>query len=156
LMDLTLASLLTLYIFSTGRRLFAMQEVKKAAESAGLTVLAAHCDVAIAHDRKTRDLEARWSSDKDAALYSPEAKQIDILVDVALGALYSALDAEVRDAAPGDTVAEDAARLQKAAFPEGVGAITTLRFPDELSQLQRIIGLLQAAEWTQVVKTLGL
>jgi len=155
-MDATLGSLLSFYAFSTGRRLFATQEVKKIAEAQGLAALGAHCGAAIAHDQATRDLEARWASDKEASQYSPEARQIDILVDTALGALRDSIDADARDAAPGDALGEAAAKLQKAAFPSGVAAVTTLSFVDELAEVQRIIALLQAAEWSGVVQQIGL
>ncbi|TKC99606.1 hypothetical protein [Polyangium fumosum] len=155
-MDATLTTLLTLYVFSTGRRLFAMQEVKKAASAAGHAALAAHCDVAIDHDRMTRNLEARWSSDKDAAQYSPETKQIDILVDVALGAFRDAINAEARDSAPGDTLGEDAAKLEAELFPKGVAAITTLPFPEELAEVERIISRAQSPQWSNVTQALGL
>lgn len=155
-MDATLASLLSFYVFSTGRRLFAVQEVKKAAQAVNLTALAAHCDKAIAHDTATRDLESRWASDKDAAQFAPEARQADILVDVALGALRDSLNAEARDAAPGDPLGEAAAKLEKLAFPKGLAHTTTLGFVDELAELQRIIALLQSPEWSDAAQKLGL
>jgi len=155
-MDATLASLLSFYLFSTGRRLFAMGEVKKLALAANLSALAAHCDVAVATDEATRALEATWAGDKDASLYTPEARQIDLLVDAALVSLRSALNAEIRDAAPGDPLGEAAVKLEALAFPEGVGAITKLSFVDELAQVKRIVDLLQSAEWASIVTKLGL
>jgi hypothetical protein len=155
-MDVTLASLLNLYVFSTGRRIFAVQHVGKAAAAAGLTAIATHCEKAVGHDQTTRDLEARWAGDRTASQFSPEARPIDTLVDIALGALRDAIDAEARDADPGDDLAEAAAKLEKEAFPNGVAAITTLGYVDELNQVQRIIALLQSATWSALVPKLGL
>jgi hypothetical protein len=155
-MDMTLATLLSFYAFSTGRRLFAMTEVKNAALASGLAALAAHCDVAIAHDQGTRDREARWASDKNAAQYSPEARQIDLLIDSALGALRDAIHAEARDSGPGDALGEAAAKLEKEAFPAGLAAITTLPFVEEHAEVERIIALLQSPAWGTVIQDLGL
>lgn len=155
-MDATLASLLSFYLFSTGRRLFAMQEVSALATAQSLGPLGVHCDLVIAHDTGTRALEATWSSDKDAAQYAPEAKQADILVDVALSALRDAINVEARDSAPGDPLGDAAVKLEKEAFPQGVAHIIKMTFVDELAELQRIIALLQSAEWSSVVPKLGL
>ena len=155
-MDVSLALLLNLYAFSTGRRIWAMTQTGKAATAAGLNALAAHCDQAIAADATTREIESRWASDKDASTFAPEARAVDTLVDIALGALRDAINAEARDAAPGDPLAEDAAKLELEAFPQGVAAITTLGFVDELSEVQRIITLLDSPAWSIKVEKLGL
>lgn len=155
-MSASLTALLSFYIFSTGRRIFAMTETKKVVAEKGHTVLAAHCDACIAHDRDALEVEARWSTDKDAPQYATEAKQVDILVDVALGALRDSIDAEVRDAAPGDALGAEAALLAQELFPNGLTAVTQATFPEELAQLQRIIARLQSARWSTVVQELGL
>src|SRR5262245_29797803 len=110
-MPAMLASLLTLYTFSTGRRLFAMHEVSKRAVGEGLTALANHCDVAIEHDRTTRMLEARWSGRKTGVQYSPLAKEIDISIDTALSALHDGLELEAKNSAPDDPLGERAETL---------------------------------------------
>jgi len=155
-MDATLQTLLRFYAFSTGRRIFALREVKKLAVAAGQQALVLQCDAAIAHDRSTRALESKWSAGKDATLYSPETSQLDVLVDIALGALRDTIDAEARDSAPGDTLGEAATNLQQEIFPNGVAAITTLPFVDELDELERIIEIVQSPKWSSVVQSLGL
>ena len=155
-MDATLSALLQFYIFSTGRRLFALTEVQKLASAEGHTAVATHCDVALAHDRDTLQKEARWSSDKSAPQYTPDAKQVDILIDVALGALRDSLDADARDAAPGDALSESAAQLSQLLFPNGLAAVTNAPFVEQLAEVQRILTCLQSAEWASVVNDLGL
>ncbi len=155
-MDATLSALLRFYVFSTGRRLFALAEVQKLADEAGHASLGAHCAAAIAHDRDTLQKEAQWSNDKSASQYAPEAKQIDIVMDVALGALRDSLEADARDAAPGDVLGEAAAKLLHVLFPQGLAAVTNAPFVDQLADVQRIITCLQSAEWTSVVNDLGL
>jgi hypothetical protein len=155
-MDVTLAALLQFYVFSTGRRLFALGEVQKLATEGGHVALVAHCNAALVHDRTTMQKEAVWSTDKTAPQYVPEAKQVDTLVDVALGALRDSLEADVRDAAPGDVLSEKAAKLSQVVFPNGLAAVTNAPFVEQLAEVQRILQCLQSAEWAPVVSDLGL
>jgi hypothetical protein len=155
-MDGTLASLLSFYIFSSGRRLFAMQQVKSAASAVGFNALASHADVCIAHDRSTRDLEAKWAGQKAGTSYAPEARQLDIYVDAALTALRDGLDSQIKASAPGDPLGEAAQRLSQELFPKGAGAITSLPYVEELAELQRILGRAQHPDLTAVIGDLGL
>lgn len=155
-MDVTLAALLQFYVFSTGRRLFALGEVQKLAGEGGYAALAAFCNTALAHDRVTLQKEAVWSNDKTAPQYAPEAKQVDTLVDIALGALRDSLEADARDAAPGDVLSEKAAKLSQVLFPNGLAAVTNAPFVEQLAEVQRILQCLQSAEWAPVVNDLGL
>ncbi|MBK9263679.1 MAG: hypothetical protein IPM54_28235 [Polyangiaceae bacterium] len=155
-MDATLSALLQFYVFSTGRRIFALTQTKGIATELGHTALANHCDDAMTHDRETLRIESQWASDKGATQYAPEAKQVDILVDVALGALRDSLDADARDAAPGDAVGAAAAKLLQTLFPKGLNAVTNAPFVEQLAEVQRIIACLQSPEWTAIVNDLGL
>lgn len=155
-MDASLSALLHFYVFSTGRRLFALTEVQKLAGESGHVALGAHCAAAITHDRDTLQKEAKWSNDKSASQYAPEAKQTDIVMDVALGALRDSLEADARDAAPGDALGEAAAKLLHILFPQGLAAVTNAPFVDQLAEVQRIIACLQSAEWASVVNDLSL
>jgi hypothetical protein len=155
-MDVSLSLLFNLYAFSTGRRLFALHQTRQAALGAGLNALATHCAAAITHDEGTRDLEARWAGDKDASQYAPEARPVDIQVDIALSALRDSINAEARDAEPGDPLAAAAQKLEQLAFPDGLAAVIKRVYVDELNELQRIIALLQSPEWSVLVPKLGL
>ena len=156
-MDATLSALLNFYIFTTGRRLFAMKQVRQAADSAGLADLVAHCDAAIDHDGGARDLDARWLGQNVDAQFSPEARQIDILVDTTLGALRDGVDAAARTSAPGDALGTAAVKLNDLLFPKGsVASITTLPMVEELAQVQRILKAVTSPEWSATVQDLGL
>lgn len=155
-MDGTLSALLSFYIFSSGRRLFAMQQVKSAADAAGFNALASHAEVCITHDRATRDLEAKWAGQKTGQSYAPEARQLDIYVDAALTALRDGLDSQIKASAPGDPLGEAAQRLSQELFPKGAGAITSLPYVEELAELQRILGRVQHPDWHAVIGDLGL
>ncbi len=155
-MDATLSALLRFYVFSTGRRLFALTEVQKLAVDSGHAALGAHCATAIAHDRDTLQKEALWANDKSASQYAPEAKQIDIVMDVALGALRDSVEADARDAAAGDVLGEAATKLLHVLFPQGLAAVTNAPFVDQLAEVQRIIASLQSPEWSSTANDLGL
>lgn len=155
-MDTTLTAILSFYAFSTGRRMFALQQVAKEATAAGHAALAAHCDAALDHDRGTRDLEARWAGQTSESQYTPEARQLDLLVDAALVALRDGVDSAARASEPGDPLGEAAVELGKLLFPTSVADIIKLPYIDELGQVARIVALLGSQEWSPKVKELGL
>ncbi|MDI1446713.1 hypothetical protein [Polyangium sp. 6x1] len=150
-----LASLLSFYTFSTGRRLFALSQVRKAAFLASFVDLDAHVGEALAHDRETRALEAKWAGRKPT-IYSPEARQIDIYVDAALTAFRDGAEAQIRASAEGDPLAEAAQAMLLVLFPKGAGAITSLGFVEELAEVQRILSRLDEPDYQALVAELGL
>lgn len=155
-MSAYLSNLINLYIFSTGRRIFALSQIKAKAAAASLGPLESHCSAALAHDQKTLGLEAEWAGNKSPRLYPPEARKIDVLIDTSLGALEVALDAETRDVSADDPLGQSAVQLHHELFPAGVGAITTANYVEELAEAERIVGILQSPKWAQVVSDLGL
>ena len=155
-MPAQLASLLTFYAFSSGRRLFALQEIKKLAVADTFPILANHCDVAIEHDLATRVTEARWAGRKTGAQYSPLAKQIDISMDTALSALHNGLESEANNSAPDDQLGQQAETLRQTLYPNGIAGVTRLNYIDELAEVERILHTVKSPEWAPVITTLGL
>jgi hypothetical protein len=155
-MDASLSALLNFYVFSTGRRLFAVKQVKTLAQSAKLKDIAAHADICITHDGETRTLEAQWSGKPEASQYSPEARQLDTHVDIALGALRDAIDNQIKVSLPGDPLADTGAKLSAELFPKGVAAITTLNFVEEVEEVDRIVGMLKESQYAEVITGFGL
>lgn len=155
-MSATLSSLFVFYQFSTGRRLFAMQELQKAAQIQGLPALAVFCTTAIDHDRTTRILEARWAGRKTGAHYAPITKNIDGQIDTALTALHDGLDNEAKNSSPQDPLAARAEIARSLLFPKGVAAITSLNYVDELTEVERILHTAKSPEWAPVLRDLGL
>ena len=133
-----------------------MQQVHQVAVSAGHAALATHCTAAIAHDRTVHDLEARWLGQSPDVQFSPEARQLDLFVDAALGTLRDGLDAAARASAPDDPLGDAAAQLGKELFPRGVADITTRPFVEELEQVARILSVVGSAAWSQKIEALGL
>jgi hypothetical protein len=155
-MDVSLSALLNFYVFSVGRRLFAVGQVKKIALGKKLKAIANHADVCLAHDRETRALEASYAGQPEASAYSPEARQLDTYVDIALGALRDAIDSHIKVSLPGDPLADLAAKFLTALFPLGVAAVTTLNFVEEVEEVDRIAGVLKDKPYAEVIAGFGL
>jgi hypothetical protein len=154
-MDGTLESLINLYAFTTGRRLFALRSVRAAAHEQGFTELVKHCDVAIAHDLATREIERRWAYEPATPGGNPEASRIDPLVDKTLGAIRDHIVAQTQGAPPSDPVHGEADAFQKRLFPAGLFAVTSLPYIDELAAVDDIVSLLKG-ELAGAVKAFGL
>lgn len=153
-MTADLGTLLNLYVFSTGRRLFALQQVQKLASGRKLADLEAHVAAAIKHDKQTLTLEQQWET-SGAAAPKGEAARIDALVDRTLSALRDAAQAQAEGAEPGDEIAEMAESFLRTLFPAGVAAITSLSFIEELAVIDSIIVKLKGP-LAPAVKELGL
>jgi hypothetical protein len=156
-METTLAGLLKLYAFTTGRRLFAMAQVKKAATDAGFKELADHTDVCIAYDSGVREIEARWDGRGPRRVqFGPEVRAVDLMVDGVLGAIHDTLQGQIKGLPLVDPLAASARKLLAEVFPKGLVAVTSKAFVEELAQVDRIVGVLQAPAWGPTVKDLGL
>ncbi|MRG93551.1 DUF6261 family protein [Polyangium spumosum] len=150
-----LASLLTFYTFSTGRRLFALYQVRKLALVAGHSDVVLHVDEAITHDKDTRALEAKWAGRK-LTTYSPEARQLDIYVDAAITAFRDGAEAQIRASAPDDPLAEAAQKMLTVLLPKGAGGVTSLPFVEELAEVNRILDRVAQPDYNTLVTELGL
>jgi hypothetical protein len=142
-MTADLASLFNLYVFPTGRRLFAHAQVLKLAQQQGIEDLASHASAAIKQDRKTLALEQEWGSDETRPLPDADATRIDNLLDRALSAFRDAAQALADGADPEDEIIPMVNSLLKAIFPAGVAAVTTLPFVEELAVVEGILAKLK-------------
>ena len=154
-MDGSLDSLLSLYVFTTGRRIFALQQVRALAKEQGFAELVKHCDAAIAHDVETREIERRWSGEPAKGDTNPAAQKIDILVDRTLGAIRDQAVAQTQGAPADDPIHAEVAAFLKKIFPVGVNAVTSSSYVDELSAVDDILKQLKG-DLAQGVKELGL
>ncbi|WP_437914915.1 hypothetical protein WME73_04965 [Sorangium sp. So ce302] len=154
-MDGTLESIFNLYVFTTGRRLFALRQVRAIAKEQRFTELVKHCDAAIEHDLATRAMERRWAGEPVATGANPAAQRIDVLVDRTLGAIRDLVVAQTQGAAPDDPVHKEVAAFLKPIFPVSVQAITSLPYIDELAAVDDIVALLKG-ELATAVREFGL
>lgn len=154
-MDGSLEAILNFYVFTSGRRLFALQEVRSLGQAQGFTELTQHCDAAIAHERTTREMERRWASEPDHTVTNPAAQQLDALVDRTLGAIRDHVVAQTQGAVDSDPIHAAATAFVKRIFPISVYAVTSLPYIDELAAVDDIVALLQG-ELAPQVQDLGL
>ncbi len=145
--------------FPTGRRMFALRQVRRVAEALGDTALVARVEAALEHEGRVFALERRWASDKNGqGAARGNAFQIDVLIDRTL----SAIDGGAAQAAvalrPGHPLAEKAARFRAHAFPGGVGAVVNLTYEEELAYVDWLLSELDNPDqpWGPTVAELGL
>jgi hypothetical protein len=146
---------------STGRRLFALRQVRNLAKEVGFDALVTHAAAAIKHDKHTHELDLQWVAVPGAAMGAKptkkqaEVKRIDVLVDRTLTALRDAAVAQLQGAKPGDGIAEQVDSLLNAIFPTGVQDVTSLSFVEELAAVDAIVDKLKGM-FASTVDELGL
>jgi hypothetical protein len=155
-MDETLSTLLNLYVFTVGRRIFALSKVIEVAKAEKFSALIAHCEAALAHDRETRTLEAKWSGQANATTGSSALRDTDIATDNCLTAIRDAIDSQLRVLKPNDPLAKSGAQLLLELYPSGVGAITSLSYVEELNEVERVLDVLKSKGWKKTVSDLAL
>jgi hypothetical protein len=120
----------TLYVFPTGRRVFAHRQVRERAQEAGVIRIATHVDRAIEHDRKCLQLEMRRRA-MPSARFSPEAGRLDGLLDRAVTGFDGYLESHIRILGEDSDEGRAAEALRAALFPDKVGTITQLPYVQE-------------------------
>ena len=142
-MDGALETIINLYQFPTGRRLFAHKQIRARAESDGFDKLVKHCDKAITHDTQTQSLEKRWAGESNTSDANPNAQRIDILVDRTLGAMRDHTIAQAAGAPDNDPIHVSVDTFTKKVFPAGVHTISSLPYVEELEAVDAIVHSLQ-------------
>ncbi len=150
-----IGNLFRLLILSTGRRMFALQQVRKLATQRGDTAIAERAQLALTHDRKTRVLDLAWSGMQNGGRSSPRTRTADARLDSSLSGLRGGAVSLTQGALPDDPLIAKVEDFLDRVFPAGVGAITQLPYVDELSAAETIVELLQG-ELAPVVVELGL
>lgn len=151
-MDVSLRELFNLYDFSTGRRLFALGRIMKAAGEQSFPELEAHCAIAIKQDRYTRTLENRWAAPAER---TSAVQPIDVKVDRALVAIRDVVQGHAGEDEEEEPRME-ARALLTAIFPEGVVAVIQLPYVEELSAVERILETLKGKKFAPLVAEMGL
>lgn len=148
-MNTSLTAFIDIYLFPTGRRLFALRRVEERAKAAGFAELVTHCQAAVAHDQKCYELERRWagvaveSKAKTPVDGGLDAVTLDALVDRTLTAIRDAGLNQASGAIPGDPIHAKVAAFLKAIIPTGdVSDITGLAMVEEDVAVGAILALL--------------
>jgi hypothetical protein len=129
---------------STGRRLFVLAQMRAATPGiVGNDDVVARIDEATAHDEQTRDLEVLWGGVRAGNMDYKVVKSIDRRLDKAITAVRDGAEVQTQGAAPDDPIHEIVDTFLKTAMPEGVFAITSLPYVDQLSATEKLLATLQ-------------
>jgi hypothetical protein len=144
-------------VLTVGRRLLALKQMRALAAARGEPPLIDSIDQLIAYDEELIGRENLWRQQRDQSLTRPEGKRVDALVDRQISLVFST-SAQCLEGL--DPLKDAALRAKGEAmlgglFPNGVGAITSLPYDDELAVVEHIIKGLEG-EWAPVVAELGL
>ncbi|MBN2529442.1 MAG: hypothetical protein JXR76_23845 [Deltaproteobacteria bacterium] len=137
-------SLINLLHLTTGRRLYALKKCLAAAKKVGASAqLISLIEQAISHDTAAVDMEVAWSRSKKISTARGESANLDNQIDGVLGAIQSSLKNNIAVLPGDDPIAAASNELMGQIFPEGVHAIITLPFEDQLVMNESIISRLQ-------------
>ena len=143
----TLSPYFDLYDFPTGRRLFALGEMRERAESVDDEELVEVIDRALEVNRRVRNLEGQWRHARSVdARTRKRAAQIDNDLDRAVGALHTQIKA-VASLFADEPKGRIASVMREELFPDGAGAITRMSFEEELSAVKYLLERL-TTEWS--------
>jgi hypothetical protein len=145
-MEAELTSLIGLQTFSTGRRLRALRQALQVVEGRKDDRLETLLRSAVEEERSVWALEQEGVLSGRTLSASLAVSKIDYQVDRALTAIQGMLDAASRTADQSDPLLKRIFLLVRALFPKGLAVITTLPFPDELAEVERIVGLLRGPQ----------
>jgi hypothetical protein len=162
-MDTSLAGLIRLKIFPTGRRLFAYYRVLEGATKLNAAVIAELAQKAIAADEATAKVEQRWAQKRRAGKTSAkqlkaqkELQRIDVHVDRALTGLRDGSEATIRGADDDEKeLVVEVENFLNEIFPNGVAAVTSKSFDEESVVVKAIVSRLQS-DLAPTVAKLGL
>lgn len=123
--------------FLTGRRLFILRQML--ASLYMTPAIAELVEAAIAHDRKTLDLEYLWKQQKaDTSTNRGDAVAIDLEIDQVIGAMESNVRSQIIGS-PKDPVRVAAELVVKDAFPLGSKALTQQAFEEQLASVETLL-----------------
>ena len=154
-MVIALENVITLATFTSGRRIYALRKARETANLIGRPDLVQRIDTALVDDRETRALDNRWAGSRGTPIYSSDVPQIDNWVDQLLTSIRDAAASFTKGAFAGTSRQLEAERFLKAAFPNGVQAITSLPYIDQVAAVEVLLGQMQSSLGAQI-SALGL
>jgi hypothetical protein len=154
-MDISLGNLFNLYVFSTGRRMYAMGLTRQAALALGNAIIVSHIDEALAHDRITRMLDLRWAGRELLNRGNGKLKELDGLTDNTVTALRDGALLQTRGMHPRDRIHTTVDAFLTDLMPGGVQSVTGLPYVEQISAVDTILARLQGP-LAPMVQELGL
>ena len=153
-MDVSLQAMINLRVLSTGRRLFALTQVMKAAGERSFGELEAHCAIALKHDRNTRALETRWAA--PAEKKTSPVQPIDVKADRTLVDIRDVAETHAGPGEEDEDLRKEVRGMLTAIYPEGVLAVIQRPYIEQLSAMDGILETLKVKKFASLVADLGL
>lgn len=154
-MDGRLGSFISLYVFPSGRRTFALKQTLKVAETDGLSSLATHLRSALAHESSVRNLEVAWRAQESSKTpNADELRSADLELDAALSSFDGQFTASRATADSAARIKLDALKLK--VFPEGLNGIVAAPWDVARVEVQRVLDVLETAEARELADSLRL
>ncbi len=147
-------NLFSLYLFSTGRRIFAHNAIAKIAAAMNLEQLVAHLDTAVQFDTELHAKEAVWRR----VLPPPEIQPRNL--DQNIDRVHSIISSTLRQTAqafdPESQPVSQAQTLHLSLYPEGVRPLVQQSHIEQLADNKRVIQELSSPVWHELLQQLGL
>ena len=150
-----LKRLIPLLQFTTGQRLRLLRRLRAVVVELGLLQFLPQIDRAIAHELFTQGLENQWAGHTSRALYADPLGEIDTIVDRLLAGIRGIVRGQAQGLPAHDPVAVMCEDFQAEVFPNGLNAIISLPYVEQVAAVEVILGKLQG-ELADAVRQLGL
>lgn len=141
--------------FSTGQRLRILHRLRELAGERGFGEILPLIDRAIEHEQRTRALENHWAGRTGRSLYADQVVDIDGIVDQLLGGIRDIARGHARGLPAYDPVTRMCEHFLTEVFPNGLQAIVSLPYVDQVAAVEVIVGKLNG-ELADTVRQLGL
>ncbi len=152
---MNIETLINLPIFTSGRRISIYNQMRLIGMRRNLTVLVAHIDRGLEHDRQTRELDNRWAKKVRGRRYVREVQELDHVLDPVLASVRDISLGHIRGLPEGDRIVLEVDAMLTDIFPAGVSAITSLPYIEQAAATETVVGKLQT-EHALLVDELGL
>lgn len=150
-MSLALAELFKFTLFTPGRRIHSLMELRRRAEARGLGDLLPVIDECIAHDREVISMQAAHKAPPPRR----DARAIDVQIDRLLALLCSIVDHYAADSTDRQG-ATAASNLSRVLFPNELIGHIRLPHIDQLAANERVLQVLQDPANQALVQRMGL
>lgn len=126
----------SLYVFSTGRRVFTFNRLIEVSRTWNSPFVAERVDWALAHDRNTITLERRWRRTRGKSVARGRAVEIDNRIDHVISGMFQSVLLVRRPLDASDPVAIKADAFIDEHFSDGAEPITSAEFEDALAIIE--------------------
>ena len=140
--------------FTTGQRVRILRRMRQVALERGLRDLLPVIDEALRHELAAQELDNQWTGYKRAR-YGGQIKDIDAIVDQLLAGLRDMAQARMRGLPVHDPIVAMCEHFLAQVFPNGLVAIVSMSYVDQVSAVEAIIQRL-TGDLADTVRQLGM